>query len=561
MSARPRATRSGPWDRRLVAAAVGVTLAGGLLAGAGAARSDPAYPPGDAGYHAYDEIAARLRELALRHPGIVEVHSFGRSAEGRDLWVARISDDVTGPDDPAEPEVLFDGLHHAREHLSAEVALSIVELLAGRYGDDDPLGRRVTRLVDTRVIWVVPALNPDGLAWDLAAPSRSYGPDGASWYAGWRKNRQPLPGSGAVGIDLNRSWGAFWGCCGGSSSVPSSVVYRGPRPWAAPEVRALRDLVRSRATDGRQRIVTHVSFHAAGEQVLYPWAHTTRDAGGSMTGRDLRTFRRIAGRLAHRAGFRPRQSSAMYVTDGDMIDWMYDEQRIFSLTVELPPATPAATDPDLYYPPDERLPSIERRVRGLILDTIELAGCPYRLIGAGRAWCGPFADDAEADRGWVADPDGTDTAADGAWARGDPTRDPSLRTRAADGVGAWLTGPGRGHDVDGGTTTLRSPWIALPDDASATIHLRWWAAIGAGAGATDGLVVRIVARDGLTDPLERIVLAGDTAPSPRWRSFAIDLGAAYARREIALELVARDDGPDDRVEVAIDDVRIVTDPA
>ena len=64
-------------------------------------------------------------------------------------------------------------------------------------------------------------------------------------------------------------------------------------------VRALRDLVRSRVVDGRQRIVTHVSFHAAGEQVLFPWAHTSRDLVGSMTGRDLRTFRvdRISGEI------------------------------------------------------------------------------------------------------------------------------------------------------------------------------------------------------------------------------------------------------------------------
>jgi carboxypeptidase T len=62
--------------------------------------------------------------------------------------------------------------------------------------------------VDSREIWIVPMVNPDGVEWDIATRS----------YRMSRKNRQPNPGSTAVGTDLNRNWGYRWGCCSTAAS-------------------------------------------------------------------------------------------------------------------------------------------------------------------------------------------------------------------------------------------------------------------------------------------------------------------------------------------------------
>ena len=56
------------------------------------------------------------------HPTIVRKFSIGKSYQGRDIWAAKISDNVAT--DENEPEVLFDALHHAREHLTVEQALA-----------------------------------------------------------------------------------------------------------------------------------------------------------------------------------------------------------------------------------------------------------------------------------------------------------------------------------------------------------------------------------------------------------------------------------------------------
>ena len=359
--------------------AVGLVVAIlGSAALGGAARAAE-YPARDAGYHSYAEMVAHIEDVAGAHPGIVRVFSIGQSHQGRELWAAEVSDDV-GVDE-GEPEVLFDALHHAREHLSAEMAIHILDLLSGQYGQDSRLGRQVTRLVDGRRTWIVFMVNPDGLEFDL----------GGSPYRSWRKNRQPSPGSGsgAVGTDLNRNYGYRFGCCGASSGNPASLYYRGPRAWSTPEVRAMRDFVLSRVIDGRQRIRTHITFHSAGERVLWPYAYTRRDLPTDMKRLDLRTFRAMGRAMAATNGYLARQSSALYPSDGDMIDWMYGRQGIFSFTFELYPRGGSARA--RHYPPDEIIGRETRRNREAVLYLMENAACPYSALGARAAGrhCGP----------------------------------------------------------------------------------------------------------------------------------------------------------------------------
>ena len=78
-------------------------------------------------------MVADIQAVEAAHPDIVHVFSIGKSYQGRDIWAAKISDNVAT--DEAEPEVLFDALHHAREHLTIEQALYLLHLLADDYGD------------------------------------------------------------------------------------------------------------------------------------------------------------------------------------------------------------------------------------------------------------------------------------------------------------------------------------------------------------------------------------------------------------------------------------------
>lgn len=109
-------------------------------------------------YHNYAESTAILQDLAKRHPQLARLYSLGKSAAGgRELWCIEISNLQTGPAQH-KPAVYFDGNQHASEVAGGEVTLFLAHYLLGNYGKD-PL---ITRLVDSRVIYIVQRADPDG---------------------------------------------------------------------------------------------------------------------------------------------------------------------------------------------------------------------------------------------------------------------------------------------------------------------------------------------------------------------------------------------------------------
>ena len=120
------------------------------------------FPAGYTGFHSYTEIAAETAAVAAAHPDIAQRFSIGKSHQGRDLWAMKISDNVAT--DENEPEVLFDGSHHADEHMAAEMTLRIMHWLVDGYGSDT----RITNIVNSREVWIVFLVNPDGAEYDIS---------------------------------------------------------------------------------------------------------------------------------------------------------------------------------------------------------------------------------------------------------------------------------------------------------------------------------------------------------------------------------------------------------
>jgi hypothetical protein len=511
--------------------------------------AEPDFPPSMSGYHNYPEMVAEIEQAAADHPDIVGLFSIGKSHQGRDIWAAKISDNVATDED--EPEVLIDALHHAREHLTVEQNLAVLRWLTDGYGTDES----VTRLVDTREIYLVFALNPDGMQYDLTGnPFRA-----------WRKNRQPNAGSTYIGTDLNRNYGYRWGCCNGSSGNPASITYRGPRPFSAPETQAFRDFVASRVVDGIQQIRAHITLHTNGQLVLWPYGYTKTDVPSTMTAHDHRAFVTLGRAMASLNGYRPMQSSDLYITDGDQIDWLYHTYRIFSYTFELyPPETPTVWGD--HYPDDSRIPAATERNRGAILHLIDMAWCPYAQAGSTylRVDCGPLYDDFELNRDWTVDPDGTDTATTGRWQIANPQPTWSSGYKQLDatisGAQALVTGAARGawsgaNDLDG-TTTVRSRAIQLPEDPAAIgpLTFRYTFAHTANSSAGDALRVMVEGADGArTVVFQRVGSARDVDAS--WASAWVSV-AAWAGQSIHLVIQATDGANDTTVEAVVDDVRI-----
>ena len=263
---------------------------------------------------------------------------------------------------------MFDGLHHAREHLSLEQTLAILHWLTDGYGTD----QRITDIVDTREIWIVFAVNPDGAEYDLTG----------SPYRAWRKNRQPNAGSTAIGTDINRNYGYHWACCGGSSSI--EVLVDLPRLEGVLDPRGARHPRLHGQPADRRPPADQDRHHVPHRRRADPVAvrlHQDRRPGRHDRATTTPRSWRSARKMAATNGYTPMQSSSLYVTDGDEIDWAYGNEHIFMYTFEMYPSHAQVSSTTRFYPPDEVIAAQTERNREAILMLIEAAGCPYALTG------------------------------------------------------------------------------------------------------------------------------------------------------------------------------------
>ncbi len=526
-------------NRRLtkLPALAAVTLAIGLVAPAAAAANE--FPKGFEGYHTYAEVAAATKAVADAHPDIARRFSIGKSYQGRDIWAMKISDNVAT--DEGEPEVLYDGGHHADEHMGVEMTLKIMHWLVDGYGTVP----RITNIVNTREVWIIFEVNPDGAEADIANGRFHF----------WRKNRQPTPGTRYIGTDLNRNYGYRWGGGGRTSTNPAAITYRGPYAFSAPEARAVRDFLASRVVGGRQQIKLSISFHEAGRLVMWPYGYTMTDVPGDMTQSDHSALVRIGREMAARNGYRPEQASDLYITSGTTRDFLYGMYRTFSYTFEM-----SVVD----YPDDSKIASETGRNKTAVLYLAERASCPLAVLGdtVRRARCGAFDDDLEVARGWVSNPDGTDTAGSGRFARANPAGTSSNGAKqlnvAPSGSKAFVTGAAAGssanaNDLDG-TTSVRSPEFTLAATAGQRLFFRYVFAHGANSSSADKLVASIETSGGLRTPV--VTLTGNaTDVDGTWKYVYAPLDA-WAGQTVRIHFEAVDGAADSLVEVEIDDVRV-----
>lgn len=268
---------------------------------------DPEVAP-DPAYTNYAELTALLSDYRSRFPEIVSVQSIGKSHEGRDIWAVKISDNVDA--DEGEPAVFFNAMHHAREVMTTEIAIDIIDQLTSGYASNS----RTQDWVNNNAIWIVPMVNPDG--------------NNKVWTGNnmWRKNTRE-----GYGVDINRNYPYAWGTCNGSSGSTYSDTYRGPSAGSEPETQAMMGLV------NRIKPVLSISYHSYSELVIYPYGCD----GEHTPDRDVveGVGRQLAGRLPKDGAsgtYDPGTSwELLYAVDGGDIDWYYNEHQVLPYVIEV----------------------------------------------------------------------------------------------------------------------------------------------------------------------------------------------------------------------------------
>lgn len=174
-----------------------------------------------------------------------------------------------------------------------------------------------------------------------------------------------------------------------------------------------------------------------------------------------------------------------------------------------------------------------------------------------------FFDNFETSLGWVTNPNGTDTATTGFWERGDPATTTSSGTKqlgtTISGVNDLVTGRLAGaaagdFDVDGGTTSIQSPLIALPSSGTLTLSFSFYLAHGSNATSADFLRVSIV---GSTTTVVLQRLGAATNVNGAWASTSVSLNA-FAGQTVRIRIEAADASTASLIEAGVDDVRITS---
>lgn len=107
-------------------------------------------------YPTYDGYLSIMEQFEANHPGLCQVFSIGQSIEGREIMMAKISDNVNAGE--GEPQFLYTSSMHGDELTGYVLMLRLIDYLLEEYGSDD----KVTNLVDNLEIWINPLANPDG---------------------------------------------------------------------------------------------------------------------------------------------------------------------------------------------------------------------------------------------------------------------------------------------------------------------------------------------------------------------------------------------------------------
>lgn len=350
----------------------------------------------------YDELMAALDALAAARPDLVTLECIGRSYEGREITLATVTNERTGPHHE-KPAVWVDANIHSTEVTGSTAALHLLHRLVTGHGSDGD--GRITRAVDTRTFYVVPRVNPDGVELALSIPptylrssvrrwpraDERDDPDGlvegdvdgdgriltmrvvdanGAWKAAPSDSRLMVPrapdengtgpyyrlltegtirnydgmlvpsASDARSLDLNRNFPVNWRTEGEQRGA-------GPFPSSEPEVRTVME-----AVTARPNICAYFAHHTFSGVILRPYDDRADD---QFPTEDLRIYNELGKHATAITGykavsvFHDFRYDPKDVISGAADMWAYEHAGIFGWTTEFWSPLPKAGITDYHF--------------------------------------------------------------------------------------------------------------------------------------------------------------------------------------------------------------------
>jgi len=282
-------------------------------------------------YHTYASLTTDLQSYAAANPDITRLVSLGRSVQGRELWAMLITDNPNIEEE--EPEFKYISTMHGDEPVGTEMLMYLIDHLVNGYGSDS----RLTALVDSTALWVVPLMNPDGLTLS-------------------RRNN-------ANNRDLNRSFPQF------DDDFAAPLFDGGAFSYAGREAEVQAIMSWSAANS----FVLGANMHTGALVVNYPYDDDGVPSGTNAPTPDDAVIRALSRRYAdtnspmfNNPAFPGgiTNGAAWYVATGGMQDWNYRYLGCVEVTIELS---------NIKKPASSNLPGLWENNRESMLRYIESA--------------------------------------------------------------------------------------------------------------------------------------------------------------------------------------------
>jgi len=108
-------------------------------------------------YYDWKEVEEALRKLEKAYPKFLKLRSTGKSYQGREIWYMTINNPDTGSE-MNKSAMYMDANIHGNEVQGGEIGLYTIWYLMENYNYND----YIKKLVDERVFYIFPSVNPDG---------------------------------------------------------------------------------------------------------------------------------------------------------------------------------------------------------------------------------------------------------------------------------------------------------------------------------------------------------------------------------------------------------------
>ena len=108
-------------------------------------------------FYDHTGLTAILARLHRAFPELTRLYSIGKSTQGRHIWCLEVTARNVG-DPNRKPGMYIDGNIHGNEVQAGETVAYTAWYLCHQYGRLD----KVTSLLDERVFYLLPSINPDG---------------------------------------------------------------------------------------------------------------------------------------------------------------------------------------------------------------------------------------------------------------------------------------------------------------------------------------------------------------------------------------------------------------